>query len=639
MRKFLQIVPILIAFLLLSACASSYHAKAQGAYTAYHLGDSARALELIKDVVPSPRDKLLHLLDLGMILHAAEEYEESNLVLTEAEKLSDQLSPKSLSREAAAALWSEEAAEYSGEKHERVLVAVIRILNYLALDDWPGALVEVRRVGLLVEKIYGKSDSYTNAFALYLSAIVWEAMGQINDAMIDYRRLARSGLELPYYAYDLKFTGKKLGMFQKLPKKGSLAWTKSPNYRKRDGELIVIVETGVSPKFISEPMTTGYFHIEMPTLVGYPNTVNYTEIKVDGEALGRTYPFYDVAPDLGRALNRRRSLSIKRKIAKVSTQTALYATGAHLLSDKKDSGGKKTSRSTEEQVAGLVLMLIGASMSVAESTETRSWRTFPASLQIGRFYLKEGEHDVEILPQGHSEPIIKKVEISGGHPSVIIARAVIGGQRGKLDRIKYVGADQRRTREELDALAIKIKKNPDKGGLRIERARMRVENGDYNIESEVVEGMLNGGNKSKAVEILVIAGMVKGAYQNAERWSEIAVEKKLGNKARYTYYEKSAAYLRGNAKASPGGAPSLTKSKSIGNAFNYFVVGLILEKKSKFKEAVRMYAAAVKYGLKGKPVADRFLATLKKTPDDFKKSTEGKTMISTVADTMESDIK
>ena len=639
MPKLLRIIVIPIALIFLSACASDYHAKARSAYAAYNRGDSARALKLISDIKPSPRDKLLYLLDRGMILHAAGEYKESNKVLTEAEDLADQLSPKSISREAAAALWSEEATDYAGEKHERVLIAVVRMLNYLGLDDWAGALVEVRRVGNLVEKVYGSPDSYANPFALYLSAIIWEAMGQTNDAMIDYRRLQRENFELPYYAYDLKFTGKKLGMFQKLPKKESFAWTKSLNYRKRDGELIVIVETGQALKFISRPVTTGYFNIEMPALVGYSDSVAFAEVRADGDDIGRTYSFYDATSDLLKSLKRRRSVSIKRKIAKVSTQTALYATGAHLMSDQKDSSGKRNSRSTEEQVAGLVLMLIGASMSAAESAETRSWRTFPSNLQIGRFYLKEGVHDIEILPEGYSKPILKKVEISRDHPSAIILRVSSNTQRGEAGSVKIVGDDKNDKSIRLAAINSMIKKEPGRGELKIERAKMRIKDGDYNVQTDVIEGLLNGGSKKVGVELMVISSMVRGDYSEASKWSNIAIEKKLGSKVRYKYYEQTADYLNGQANDVQSGVPSLTNKEAMDNAFNYFVAGLVFDKNLKYEKAARMYADAMKYGLKGKDVSDRFLLVLKKSPESFKKSPEGKAMISVVAETIESDIK
>lgn len=283
-------------------------------------------------------------------------------------------------------------------------------------------------------------------------------------------------------------------------------------------------------------------------------------------------------------------------------------------------------------------MLIGASMSAAESAETRSWRTFPANLQIGRFYLKEGEHDVEILPEGHSQPIVKQVKISGDYPSVIIARVAGGGQRGPLGRVKVVG-DRSDKRMEFAVINSMIEKEPHRGELKMERARMCVKYGDYDIESDVLSGISNGGDMHEGVELLVISAMVREEFLDVEKWSRVAVEKKLGSKARYEYYGKSAKYLRGKAKAAPSGAPSLTKKKAIGNAFNYFLAGLILDKNLKYEKASGMYANAMKYGLKGRPVTDKFLEAFKNAPNKFKKSPEGKSMISIAADSMESDIQ
>ena len=88
-------------------CVSTYNSRARAAHRAYHRGDYERALRIIEKADPAPRDRLLYLMDKGMILHAAGDYEESNRVLTKAEELAESFTAKSVSRETAATLWRE----------------------------------------------------------------------------------------------------------------------------------------------------------------------------------------------------------------------------------------------------------------------------------------------------------------------------------------------------------------------------------------------------------------------------------------------------------------------------------------------------------------------------------------------------
>jgi len=396
--------------LCLTSCVSNYNLKAQFAHAAYHEGRYEAALSLIEKVKPAGRDRLLYLMDKGMIAHAAGKYGESNKVLTEAEDLSDALSAKSISRETAATLWSEEATEYGGEKYERTMIPVIRMLNYIMQDEWDEALVEVRRLLTIAEKIYGDPKELSNAFAIYLSAVIWETLGQINDALISYNQLTKHKKDVPYYGYDANFLRSKLGITAELPPGGSTAWTTSGNYRKNKGELLVIAEAGRSPIFVAETATNLLFTVSMPELYTFPQVLKSVKVSIDGKDAGRTYPFYNILEDIMKALKDRQKRSFIRKMIKLPVQTGLYAAGGELM--KQDD--------TESKIAGIGLALLALSMSVSEKADERSWRTLPAQFQLGRFYLPAGRHEIEISPGGGGDQIKRTVEIAEGKPAVLL---------------------------------------------------------------------------------------------------------------------------------------------------------------------------------------------------------------------------
>jgi len=603
--------------LTLISCISSYNSKARSAHEAFHRGEYENAVALIEKVKPAPRDKLLHLLDRGMILHGAGRYKESNAALTEAEDLADALSSKSISREVGGTLWSEEATAYAGEKYEVAMIPVVRMLNYIMLDDWDGALVEVRRIYYVAEKKYGHVRAFDNAFAIYLSAIIWETLGYINDALIDYRRLGEEKKELPYYGLDLKKISREINLPVALPEKGSRAWEASDGYRKEKGQLIVILENGRSPEFVAETVSTGLFSVSLPQVMEFPPVIQYANVKVDGINAGSTYPFYNIAEDIFGALKERSKRSFIRKMIKLSVQTGLYVAGAQLAEQEE----------TESKIAGAALIFLGISMSAAEKADERSWRTLPADLQIGRFYLSPGTHEVEIVPVGGGAPIIKTAEVTKERPEVILARYTEGPAVARRVREKpppHIA----KANEQEQSLSEELTKRPRDGLLKIELASARIEAGNYHVEDLLKEAMREGGDKQEGIKLLVIVKMLKGEYGVARNW---ALEDR--GLEGMDFYADAASYLLGDTDKPPSANDiTLTHEEGLINAFNYFVVGLIREKEKNYDEAATEFADAYKYGLVGEQVVRKFTENYKKTDDDFKKSKEGIEILSEFSD-------
>ncbi len=79
-------------------------------------------------------NKLLFLLENGLIAHYQERYETSNRYFAAAERLSDELYTRSISREAAALVTNDAVRKYRGESFEMVAIHYYRALNYLSLN-------------------------------------------------------------------------------------------------------------------------------------------------------------------------------------------------------------------------------------------------------------------------------------------------------------------------------------------------------------------------------------------------------------------------------------------------------------------------------------------------------------------------
>lgn len=175
-----------------TGCASDYVARTASARSAYQASDYPRALaELDGEQKEAPeRDQLLLLLDKGMVLHAAGQWEESTKVLAQADDLSSQLDITSVSEEAGVLLSNERRRAYRGEDFEKLMISVLQALNYAELGRDEDALVEVRRVNERLEKmiIEEKKPYEQLAIARYLGGVLYEDQHEWDSAFIDYMK-------------------------------------------------------------------------------------------------------------------------------------------------------------------------------------------------------------------------------------------------------------------------------------------------------------------------------------------------------------------------------------------------------------------------------------------------------------------
>ncbi len=183
-----------VMLIALSGCYGQSHlATMSDVQQTAQIGNYERAEELVKEnkYLQNPRNDLLYALELGVLTHLNKKYAESNLWFERAAGRMEELDKISLSGMAADWIVSEKFHPYRGEDFERVLVHYYMTLNYLMSGQLQEALVECRRVNTLLRYFnsrYEYKNVYkTDAFMLYLSGLIYDAMGEVNDAFIDYR--------------------------------------------------------------------------------------------------------------------------------------------------------------------------------------------------------------------------------------------------------------------------------------------------------------------------------------------------------------------------------------------------------------------------------------------------------------------
>lgn len=446
MKYCIKLIYIPLVFILIG-CAT-YGSKTEQARLLFMEGkydDSLKVLEKTK----SDRAMVLYLMEKGMILYYAGRYEDSNKAFEEAEILSDELYTKSISREAGALLTSDNILPYEGEKFERALIHYYRAMNYVHLKLPDSALVECRKVTLLLQKYRdeteGKGTAYSDdAFMQYLAGVLFEWQGEFNDAFISYRTSEKAyekyekeyGIPQPStLKNDLLRLSKALDFTEEHEyylKKYNTTYTQSDE--EKIGELILIYENGMAPiKTAAE--------LVFPILKADNLSAKTDVWRYSGELRGRAGRKYgDVELEYLLRVSIPQYVSNKPKIAYMKARIDGIQKSSELIQDVEAIALKnfaerepmillktiargitkylafRTARNKQGEGLGLLVNILNIA---TESADTRSWLTLPNNFGLIRMSLPPGKYNLQLSffnsnNQQIDSAIINDVEIKEG---------------------------------------------------------------------------------------------------------------------------------------------------------------------------------------------------------------------------------
>jgi len=362
------------------------------------------------------RNAVLYYFDRGMMLHLAGQYAESNQFLAQAEDRIDQLYTKSVTAEGGAMLVNDNTLPYEGEDFEKVMINVIAALNYVYLGQWDDALVEARKVDHKLDLFndqYEKKNVYKrDALAQYLSGILYEAKGEVNDAFIsyrkafeaygDYRKSYATPMPPPLPA-DLLRTTAALGFTEEhqeyLKQFPDTRWLTEKELQSQS-ELIFISYTGRSPVkedyFITAPVPdvrggTYLLRVALPKFVPLPDKVGTAEVHLvpaDGGAISQRV---FLAEDITAIAKK----NLEDRIGRITAKAIARATAKYLAS--RTIRNQMAQGKGNEALAGF-LADVGTNIYsvVSEQSDKRSWRTLPGEIQMARLAVPPGTYTLAI---------------------------------------------------------------------------------------------------------------------------------------------------------------------------------------------------------------------------------------------------
>jgi len=200
----------------------------------------------------APRDELVRRLQLGLVLHQAGKHSASNEAFEWVEREAENRYTRSVTRAVGSVLVNDGVLEYVPPLAERAMVPYYRMLNYLALGDRDGAVVEARKAGLLLAGEDPASGCSGAAFLPYFAGMVYQAAGERNDALVSFRRAERGfdgcagdgPAAPPSLGADLLRAALDLGVREVADSARKRYGIPAARAAGREAELVVLVEHG-----------------------------------------------------------------------------------------------------------------------------------------------------------------------------------------------------------------------------------------------------------------------------------------------------------------------------------------------------------------------------------------------------------
>ncbi len=363
----------LILFVLFVSLLSGCAGRLKQATGSYYAGNPQKALEtLAKGDELGQRNRLLFLVEQGVIYHDIGNYQASIDVLLAAAELVAQYETISISEQTGSLVTSEWLTRYKGEASERLWVHTYLMMDFLQLGQFDSALVEAKRALKLLEN---HPESLKQAFfTRALIALCFANVGENNGAFLEYRKLADDLDDPSPVAIDLVRLARALAMPDEVERYKSFI---AKDSGVEEAELVLFIANGRVPEklpgnvFLPPSIRFSFPYYKDVQTPLYPVSLLPREIA----------EFPVISTDLGvvakAALEERRGRIIVKETARVAAKEAI-----------SQSVGNNQGELAEVAVRlGLLLL---------EEPDVRCWQTLPGRLALLRIPLSAGHHELRV---------------------------------------------------------------------------------------------------------------------------------------------------------------------------------------------------------------------------------------------------
>ncbi|WP_413284724.1 COG3014 family protein [Vibrio sp. MA40-2] len=401
---------------------SHYSIQNQAVYSAVVSGQYQQAADSLPDSIAGD---ILDNMEKGRVNLLAQDYVQSKAFLESSEyavRVQQEQAVVSLSESASSVgslTANDNVTSYYPADYEVGFLHLYLALNYLQENALEGALVEIRKANLVQEQAKKTREAdlaaaqqqltkdglspnlgsilsqypdageqlqaVQNSYLLFLSGLLYETAGELNNAYVDYKRALAVMPNNREIITGTARVAKKLGMsddlLQLIDQYGQLVSTQSNIVKQGRGQIIVIDEHGVVAakqgwKQSLPIYTSGnwsYFSMSVPY---YPKQVTkqFATLKINQKTV-RQSKLVDVNLMAQQDLTERMPTILLRQALRVVAKEQVRKEVA-----KNDEVGN---------------LLVNVWNVLTEQPDTRSWQTLPAQVYSSSEIVEAGEYELE----------------------------------------------------------------------------------------------------------------------------------------------------------------------------------------------------------------------------------------------------
>jgi len=434
-KKYIVAITLLAVFLF-SGCATYYQQsfQFQESFTNGNLEQAQAFLQHHKKA-SEKKDRLLYFLDRGVVEQMLGNYKESNFYFEEA-YLFTQDYRKNFANDLVGMIANPMLKPYQGEDFEIVLIHFYKTINYIQLNEYDAALVELRRVNVKLNELNDKYEKKKNrykedAFAHNLMGIIYEVKGDYNNAFIAYRNAYEVYQSI--YTSEFQLTPPKQlkidllrmasynGFTQELKRYEDEFGMKYQDHASNTGDLIFFWLNGLGP-------VKSEFSLNLSTVNGQGGALTFAN-----EQEGFSIPYHESeyyhetkSSDFGDLKFVRMAIPKYKKREPLVNEAYLKVDGLNLPFEKAEDVSaiaistlqdrmlreitKSIGRVALKQAAELAAREqnedLGSFVSIlnafTEKADTRNWQTLPHSIYYQRLTLPVDTHRIQLVTKGQN---------------------------------------------------------------------------------------------------------------------------------------------------------------------------------------------------------------------------------------------
>ncbi|MFH1612666.1 MAG: hypothetical protein ABIB46_02875 [bacterium] len=318
---------------------------------------------------------------------------------------------------------------YSGEDYENIYLNIFNALNYLNLNNFDEAMVEIRRVDhklSVLEQKYlkecnhynesqknikfkvNKSNFHNDVLARYLSMICYKAENKVDDVIIDKEKILKAWkTQSQIYNYSIPPCIEKFSEKTENPCLNVLAFVgKCPIKQQSEFSIhtlenIAVISSGFGKDYFEEfiylPIEPDlHFKFAVPYLVFSNSQVQKVKVFKDDVLLGELF----LLENMGKVIYE--VYEVKKKL--VYLKAVMRSLGKSIAAHKTI---KKITKGKEDTLLDIFAQIGAAAVvNLSEQADLRCWYTLPEKCLVGEFKLPTGKNTIKVKYYNNGNSVI-----------------------------------------------------------------------------------------------------------------------------------------------------------------------------------------------------------------------------------------